>query len=83
MLAAVVGARRFGALPLGLRHRRSPLQPPGLVLMGQGVKSLYHGGILRRLPAPEEFPQAAAVVEQFGSLKRAFALVRRVTGEAE
>jgi DNA phosphorothioation-associated putative methyltransferase len=36
-----------------------------------------------RLPEPEEFPQAAALAERFGSLKRAFALVRRVTGEAE
>src|SRR5688572_24214862 len=32
---------------------------------------------LGRLPEPPEFPQAAAVVERFGSLKRAFTLVRR------
>ena len=32
---------------------------------------------------PEEFPQAAEVAAQFGSLKRAFSLVRRVTGEGE
>jgi DNA phosphorothioation-associated putative methyltransferase len=38
---------------------------------------------LGRLPEPDEFPQTAAVVAEFGSLKRAFALVRRVTGEEE
>jgi len=40
-------------------------------------------GVLGRLPEPEEFPEAAAVADRFGSLKRAFALVRRVTGEEE
>ncbi|HEX5273077.1 MAG TPA: DNA phosphorothioation-associated putative methyltransferase, partial [Gemmataceae bacterium] len=35
---------------------------------------------LGRLPAADEFAQAAEVVARFGSLKRAFALVRRVTG---
>jgi hypothetical protein len=34
---------------------------------------------LGRLPEAGEFAGAAAVVERFGSLKRAFALVRRVT----
>jgi DNA phosphorothioation-associated putative methyltransferase len=38
---------------------------------------------LGRLPEVGEFAGADAVVERFGSLKRAFALVRRVTGEAE
>jgi DNA phosphorothioation-associated putative methyltransferase len=38
---------------------------------------------LGRLPEPDEFPSAQAVIAQFGSLKRAFALVRRVTGEEE
>jgi DNA phosphorothioation-associated putative methyltransferase len=38
---------------------------------------------LGRLPEEDEFPQATEVVAEFGSLKRAFALVRRVTGEAE
>src|SRR5947209_5138199 len=36
-----------------------------------------------RLPDAEEFPQMAEVVARFGSLKRAFALVRRVTGPDE
>src|SRR5262249_9777615 len=36
---------------------------------------------LGRRPEPEEYPQSAAVAERFGSVKRAFALVRRVTGE--
>src|SRR5262249_35807762 len=38
---------------------------------------------LGRLPEEEEFPRAAEVVAAFGSLKRAFALVRRVTGDDE
>jgi DNA phosphorothioation-associated putative methyltransferase len=38
---------------------------------------------LGRLPEEDEFPQAGEVAERFGSLKRGFALVRRVTGAAE
>jgi DNA phosphorothioation-associated putative methyltransferase len=38
---------------------------------------------LGRLPEDSEFALAGQVIEQFGSLKRAFALVRRVTGAAE
>jgi DNA phosphorothioation-associated putative methyltransferase len=38
---------------------------------------------LGRLPEAGEFAGAAAVVERFGSLGRAFALVRRVTGPDE
>jgi DNA phosphorothioation-associated putative methyltransferase len=34
---------------------------------------------LGRLPDPAEFPDAAAAIERFGSLKRAFAVVRRIT----
>lgn len=36
---------------------------------------------LGRLPAEDEFDLAKAVIEVFGSLKQAFALVRKVTGE--
>jgi len=35
---------------------------------------------LGRLPVPEEFTGAAAVIERFGSLKRAFAYVQKMTG---
>jgi DNA phosphorothioation-associated putative methyltransferase len=38
---------------------------------------------LGRLPELDEFPRGAEVVATFGSLKRGFALVRRVTGVAE
>src|SRR5690348_6892111 len=38
---------------------------------------------LGRLPETDEFPRAAEVESQFGSLKRAFALVKRVTGADE
>jgi DNA phosphorothioation-associated putative methyltransferase len=34
---------------------------------------------LGRLPGPEEFPQSADVIERFGSLNKAVALIRRVT----
>src|SRR5437763_5260240 len=37
---------------------------------------------LGRLPGPEECPQIPALIERFGSVKRAFALVRRVTDAA-
>src|SRR5262249_30670100 len=36
-----------------------------------------------RLPEEDEYPRSAEVVAEFGSLKRGFALVRRVTGDAE
>jgi DNA phosphorothioation-associated putative methyltransferase len=35
---------------------------------------------LGRLPDPIEFPAAQAVIERFGSLKRAFAAIQRITG---
>lgn len=38
---------------------------------------------LGRLPEPDEFAGAASVIETFGSLKRAFALIRRVTSEED
>jgi DNA phosphorothioation-associated putative methyltransferase len=38
---------------------------------------------LGRLPETDEFAGAGQLLERFGSLKRAFALVRRVTGPAE
>src|SRR5207247_1678412 len=38
---------------------------------------------LGRLPEAEEFSGADQLIERFGSLKRAFSLVRRVTGPAE
>src|SRR5437867_7220103 len=37
---------------------------------------------LGRLPGPEECPQIPDLIERFGSVKRAFALVRRVTDAA-
>jgi len=36
-----------------------------------------------RLPEADEFPQAVTIIEKFGSLKRAFAIVRRITGDSE
>ncbi len=38
---------------------------------------------LGRLPEPDEFAEATSVIEAFGSLKRAFALIRRVTSEED
>jgi len=46
-----------------------------LVPMMEAVTSLG------RLPGEEEFAEAAEVIERLGSLKRAFALIRRVTDE--
>lgn len=36
---------------------------------------------LGRLPETDELPCSSAIVDEFGSLKRAFALIRRVTGD--
>jgi DNA phosphorothioation-associated putative methyltransferase len=36
--------------------------------------------VLGRLPDPVEFPDAQPIIERFGSLKRAFAVVQRITG---
>ena len=38
---------------------------------------------IRWLPEADEFPQAEAIQARHGSLQRAFALVKRVTGTAE
>jgi len=38
---------------------------------------------LGRLPFPDEFTESQALVTALGSLKRAFALIRRVTGDEE
>ena len=37
---------------------------------------------LGRIPLPEEYPQSAQLIEQFGSVKRAFKLVQKVTDES-
>lgn len=36
-----------------------------------------------RLPEPDEFPRSNEVVDRFGSLKRAFSVVRRITGDRQ
>jgi len=38
---------------------------------------------LGRLPEPDEFPRTSEIVDKLGSMKRAFALVKRVTGTDE
>jgi DNA phosphorothioation-associated putative methyltransferase len=74
-------ANRFRRLPLPPRQRvseqefdkhRDLLEPLLAAVTALG-----------RLPEPDEFPQAGETVSRFGSLKRAFALVRRVTGNEE
>jgi DNA phosphorothioation-associated putative methyltransferase len=54
---------------LRLEETRQALEPLMEVMAGLG-----------RLPDPEEFPGAASVAEKFGTLKRAFAAVQRLTG---
>jgi DNA phosphorothioation-associated putative methyltransferase len=36
-----------------------------------------------RMPEPDEFPRSQEVAERFGSLKRAFAIIRHITGSDE
>jgi DNA phosphorothioation-associated putative methyltransferase len=54
---------------LRLEETRQALEPLMEVIAGLG-----------RLPDPVEFPGAPAIVERFGSLKRAFAAIQRLTG---
>lgn len=54
---------------LRLEETRQALQPLMEVIATLG-----------RLPDPAEFPEARTIAERFGSLKRAFAAIRRITG---
>ncbi|MEI7686912.1 MAG: DNA phosphorothioation-associated putative methyltransferase [Planctomycetota bacterium] len=75
---------------LANRYRRSPAVPRKRIseLRFEEHRELLEAIMaaiadLGRLPEAEEFSQAAEVTARFGSLKRAFALVRRVTGATE
>jgi DNA phosphorothioation-associated putative methyltransferase len=75
---------------LASRYRRTPAAPRKRI---SELKFEEHREILEafmtalaelgRVPEPDEFGLAEKVIEEFGSLKRAFALVRRVTGEED
>jgi DNA phosphorothioation-associated putative methyltransferase len=54
---------------LRLEETRQALEPLMDAISGLG-----------RLPDPAEFPGTQAVIERFGSLKRAFAAIQRITG---
>src|SRR5262249_52043591 len=50
----------------------------------QALEPLMEGiAALGRLPDPAEFPDSPAIVERFGSLKRAFAAIQRITSADE
>jgi DNA phosphorothioation-associated putative methyltransferase len=73
-------ANRFRRQPLPPRRRLAELR---LEETRQALEPLIDAvAALGRLPDPTEFPGTAAVVERFGSLKRAFGLVRRLTDAA-
>src|SRR5262249_44469209 len=74
-------ARRYRRRAAAPRPRLSPPRwgGPG----GRPGPSRAAAARLGRLPEADEFPQAAEVAARLGSLKRAFALVRRVTGPDE
>jgi DNA phosphorothioation-associated putative methyltransferase len=55
---------------LRLEEARQTLEPLMEIIAGLG-----------RLPDPTEFAGTQAMIERFGSLKRAFAVIRRITGE--
>jgi DNA phosphorothioation-associated putative methyltransferase len=74
-------AKRFRHRPSAPRKRLSELR-------FEEHRSLLESLIetataLGRLPKADECPGAEQIISQLGSLKRAFALVRRVTGEEE
>jgi DNA phosphorothioation-associated putative methyltransferase len=63
----IVPRRRIAELQL--EETRQALEPLMTVIASLG-----------RVPDPVEFPGAQAVIERFGSLKRAFAAIQRITG---
>ena len=74
-------ASRFRRRAAAPRRRRSEvLYEENRELLDAFTEVLAEYG---RLPAPEEWPRAAEVVERFGSLTKAFGLVRRITGPEE
>jgi DNA phosphorothioation-associated putative methyltransferase len=73
-------ANRFRRRELLPRRRLAELR---LEETRQALEPLMQAiAALGRLPDPTEFPGAAAVLERFGSLKRAFAAIRRITDPA-
>lgn len=73
---------------LANRYRRRPSGPkkPKSEIRFEQSRELLESLIevveeLGRLPDPDEFENTASVIAEFGSLKRAFGVVRRVTGE--
>jgi DNA phosphorothioation-associated putative methyltransferase len=75
---------------LASRHRRAvavPRNRTSEIRFAENRGLLEHFmttvATLGRLPEPDEFPQAAEIESRFGSVKRAFALVKRVTGSEE
>jgi DNA phosphorothioation-associated putative methyltransferase len=75
---------------LANRYRRRPAMPRKRAseIRFEQHRELLEGLMaaladLGRLPEADEFSQTAAVIAELGSLKKAFALVRRVTGEKE
>jgi DNA phosphorothioation-associated putative methyltransferase len=63
----IVPRRRMAGLRL--EETREALEPLAAAM-----------AVLGRLPEPNELPEAAAIVERFASLKRAFTMLRRITG---
>lgn len=75
---------------LASRYRRRPATPRKRIAE---LRFEEHRGLLEplmgvvaelgRVPEADELPEAPGLIATFGSLKRAFALVRRVTGDEE
>jgi DNA phosphorothioation-associated putative methyltransferase len=72
------------------RYRRRTVIPRGQLLLKQfeAHRELLEPFMesvasLGRLPEPDECPHAEGVVAQFGSLKRAYSVVRQATGEEQ
>ena len=75
---------------LSRRYRRRVAVPPGALVKTRFeahrellVPLMEKAAELGRLPEPDECPTSLELIEQFGSLKRAFAVVRKAAGEAE
>ena len=77
IIRRVTGADRWIDIELGTRRSSEALFEANLLTLQPLIDFLTDRG---RLPHEDELAESAALLETFGSIRRAFSLVRRVTG---
>jgi hypothetical protein len=79
LIRRVTSPERWINIDLGIRRSSEVLFESNLVTLQPLIDFLTDRG---RLPHDDELPEASLITEQFGSIRRAFTLIRRVTGSA-